>query len=69
MSVSPSPTLQWCSSIMITQTKQSLENFYLGQTYCLSDYYGAYLLSNGQFILSEIIAIIPGGFLASRRGV
>ncbi|KAH8117077.1 insulin-degrading enzyme [Phellopilus nigrolimitatus] len=47
-------------AVIKEQVKRQWENFFLGQTYQLSDYYGKYLLADRQFTLSEKLAEIEG---------
>ncbi|KAI5119937.1 hypothetical protein M0805_002126 [Coniferiporia weirii] len=45
-------------AVMKEQVKQQWENYFLGQSYQLSDYYGRHILSDRQFTLTEKLAEI-----------
>lgn len=45
---------------LLVKLKLSWENFFLGQTYHLSDYFGKYVLADQQFILTDKLQEITG---------
>ncbi|KAE9393647.1 hypothetical protein BT96DRAFT_959011 [Gymnopus androsaceus JB14] len=45
--------------VMIEQNKQSWQNFFLGQSYQLSEYYGRYLMTKEQWTIDEYLKELP----------
>jgi insulysin len=41
------------------QAKRDLENFFLGQSYALSDYYGRYITAQQQWTLEKLLEQLP----------
>ncbi|KAJ7632954.1 Metalloenzyme, LuxS/M16 peptidase-like protein [Roridomyces roridus] len=46
-------------AVMKEQAKRDLENFFLGQSYSLSDYYGRYILAQKQWTMEELLKELP----------
>ncbi|KAJ7112437.1 Metalloenzyme, LuxS/M16 peptidase-like protein [Mycena crocata] len=46
-------------AVMKEQAKRDLENFFLGQSYSLSDYYGRYMLAQRQWTLEKLLEELP----------
>ncbi|KAI0053918.1 hypothetical protein FA95DRAFT_1551697 [Auriscalpium vulgare] len=46
--------------VMKEQTKRDWENFFLGQTYRISDYYGRYLMNERQWTIPEKLEALAG---------
>ncbi|KAJ7085711.1 Metalloenzyme, LuxS/M16 peptidase-like protein [Mycena belliarum] len=46
-------------AVMKEQAKRDLENFFLGQSYSLSDYYGRYILAQQQWTLEQLLKELP----------
>jgi insulysin len=46
-------------AIMKEQAKRDWENFFLGQSYQISDYFGRYLVTEKQWTLKEKLDILP----------
>ncbi|KAF9075695.1 Metalloenzyme, LuxS/M16 peptidase-like protein [Rhodocollybia butyracea] len=46
-------------NVIIEQSKQSWENFFLGQPYQLSDYYGQYMMTKVQWTIDEYLKELP----------
>ncbi|KAJ4475639.1 insulin-degrading enzyme [Lentinula aciculospora] len=51
--------------VIIEQNKHNWENFFLGQSYQLSEYYGRYLMTQEQWTLDEYLKELPSEFPAS----
>ena len=45
-------------SIFFVQIKRDWENFFLGQSYQLSDYYGRYLMNEKQWTILEKLQVL-----------
>jgi secreted Zn-dependent insulinase-like peptidase len=48
--------------VMKEQAKREWENFFLGQTYRISDYYGRYLLNEKQWTIQEKLAALSSTY-------
>ncbi|KAJ7256509.1 Metalloenzyme, LuxS/M16 peptidase-like protein [Mycena haematopus] len=46
-------------AVMKEQAKRDLENFFLGQSYALSDYYGRYIVAQQQWTLEKLLKELP----------
>ncbi|KAK7038049.1 insulin-degrading enzyme [Favolaschia claudopus] len=46
-------------AVMKEQAKRDLENFFLGQSYSLSDYYGRYITAQQQWTLDKLLQELP----------
>ncbi|KAF7363794.1 Insulin-degrading enzyme [Mycena sanguinolenta] len=46
-------------AVMKEQAKRDLENFFLGQSYSLSDYYGRYIMAQQQWTLDKLLQELP----------
>ncbi|KAJ7286255.1 Metalloenzyme, LuxS/M16 peptidase-like protein [Mycena rebaudengoi] len=46
-------------AVMKEQAKRDLENFFLGQSYALSDYYGRYIMSQQQWTMEQLLEQLP----------
>ncbi|KAJ7172120.1 Metalloenzyme, LuxS/M16 peptidase-like protein [Mycena filopes] len=46
-------------AVMKEQAKRDLENFFLGQSYSLSDYYGRYILAEQQWTIEKLLEELP----------
>ncbi|KAJ7723946.1 Metalloenzyme, LuxS/M16 peptidase-like protein, partial [Mycena maculata] len=46
-------------AVMKEQAKRDLENFFLGQSYSLSDYYGRYIVAQQQWTLEKLLVELP----------
>lgn len=47
------------TNILGDQARREYENFFLGQPYTLSDYYGRYLMAQRQWTVNEKLAELP----------
>ncbi|KAI0310642.1 Metalloenzyme, LuxS/M16 peptidase-like protein [Amylostereum chailletii] len=48
-----------CANMFVDQAKLEWENFFLGQTYRISDYYGRYLMNEKQWTITEKLQALP----------
>ncbi|KAJ6525427.1 Metalloenzyme, LuxS/M16 peptidase-like protein [Mycena vulgaris] len=46
-------------AVMKEQAKRDLENFFLGQSYVLSDYYGRYMMAQQQWTVAKLLEELP----------
>ncbi|KAJ7709455.1 Metalloenzyme, LuxS/M16 peptidase-like protein [Mycena rosella] len=46
-------------AVMKEQAKRDLENFFLGQSYALSDYYGRYIMAQQQWTIEKLLEELP----------
>ncbi|KAJ6490605.1 Metalloenzyme, LuxS/M16 peptidase-like protein [Mycena vitilis] len=46
-------------AVMKEQAKRDLENFFLGQSYSLSDYYGRYIMAEQQWTIEKLLHELP----------